>query len=337
MTFLRGAAAATLVLVAGTSCLRPVPPAAFTTGTVEVGCCGRADEPVELTYLGVAGWIIRKGEAAIMTAPLLSDPSLLDVGLSPVSADPDRIEAHLPDVSDVTAILVGHGHYDHLMDVPYIATHRAPRALIYGNPTTAHQLAPFGLTDRVRVVLDEAGTAERPGEWIDVAPGVRIMPLLSDHAPHLAGVTLFSGVRTRDMPRKPEAAGEWLDGRTLAFLIDLLNADGSVGLRIYFQDAVPAPPLGFAPPLEDGVGVDVAIIVPATYAEVDWHPEALLDNLEPRHVLLCHWEDFFEPPSRPPKPVPFTLLPDFVARLERALPDGVGWNLPVAGARFLFD
>jgi hypothetical protein len=261
---------------------------------------------------------------------------LFDAGLTPIAVDPDRIEARLPDVSDVSAILVGHGHYDHLMDVPYIARHRAAHATIYGNATSAYQLVPFGLADRFQVIGGMAGSREAAGQWIQVSPGVRVMPLLSDHAPHLAGITLYSGVRTRPMTHEPRSANEWLDGETLAFLIDFLNEDGSVGLRIYYQDAVPAPPFGMAPRLDDGVGVDVAILVPATYAEVSWHPEALLENLGPRYVLLCHWEDFFEAPSRPPEPVPFTLLPDFVARLERALPEGTGWSLPVAGARFVF-
>jgi hypothetical protein len=162
------------------------------------------------------------------------------------------------------------------------------------------------------------------------------MALRSDHAPHLAGVLLYGGDRTRDMPREPASANDWLEGETVAWLIDLLNADGSVGLRVYYQDAVAAPPYGLVPPLADVVGVDVALIVPATYAEVDWHPEALLQNARPRHVLLAHWEDFFQPPSRPAEPVPFTRLPEFVDRLERALPAGTGWHLPAPGAVFVF-
>jgi hypothetical protein len=89
--------------------------------------------------------------------------------------------------------------------------------------------------------------------------------------------------------------------------------------------------------MSDGVEVDVALIVPATYAEVSWHPEALLENAAPRHVLLGHWEDFFEAPRPNPKPVPFTDLGDFVLRLERALPDGAGWHIPLPNTRFRFN
>jgi hypothetical protein len=89
--------------------------------------------------------------------------------------------------------------------------------------------------------------------------------------------------------------------------------------------------------MADGVGVDVALIVPATYAEVSWHPEAFLENAKPRHVLLGHWENFFQPPHWPPEPVPFTDLRDFVKRLERALPAGTGWHIPLPSTRFRFD
>ena len=40
-----------------------------------------------------------------------------------------------------------------------------------------------------------------------------------------------------------------------------------------------------------------AILVPATFDQVDWYPEAFVENLRPRWVLLGHWENFFVPPD----------------------------------------
>ena len=326
-------------LVSTGSCVRRLPADTFARGTVSVECCGHADEPVEVLFLGVAGWLLRKGDTAVLTAPLFSNPAFFQTGVTYIRTDTGRIERHLPDVRDATAILVGHGHYDHLMDVPYIAAERAPNATIFANETAVHQLAPFRLpAGRVREIReDELGDVDREGSWIQVGPHARMMPLRSDHGPHFAGITLYSGVRRKDMPDVPSTANDWLDGKTVAYLIDMLNRDGSVGLRLYFQDAVAAPPFGLVPPMSDGVRVDLALIVPATYAEVRWHPEALIESAPPRHILLGHWEDFFDSPDEPADPVPFTNLPDFISRLERALPEGAAWHVPMPGTRFLFN
>lgn len=345
-------------LVAGCTLLPRyrVPEGAFARDTVVVRCCAHGDRTLELTYLGVGGWILRMGDDAVLTAPLYSNPGLLETGFRPIAARPEVIDRQLPDVSDVSAVLVGHGHYDHLMDVPWILAHRvAPGALLYANETSWRQVQPFGFqrralgsqgTDgelhpedgegRVVVLTDSiAGDDTTPGRWIRVAPRVRIMPLLSAHGPHLAGMTLYAGRRSRPMDHPPRSAEEWLDGRTFAFLVDFLDPDGSVAARIYYQDAVAAPPYGLVPPMAEG-SVDVAIVVPATYAEVDWHPEAIIEDAGPGHVLLCHWENFFRPADAEPEPVPFTLLSDFRSRLERALPPGVGYHIPLPGTVFVF-
>ncbi|MDP2957427.1 MAG: hypothetical protein Q8N53_13470 [Longimicrobiales bacterium] len=126
-----------------------------------------------------------------------------------------------------------------------------------------------------------------------------------------------------------------MDGPSYAFLLDFLDADGSVAFRIYYQDAVAAPPRGLAPDsLMRERPVDVAILVPATFDQVDWHPEALVRNLRPRWVILGHWENFFVPPVTPLRTVPFLDRGHFLARLARVF-EGEGW-LPELGTEFRF-
>jgi hypothetical protein len=105
--------------------------------------------------------------------------------------------------------------------------------------------------------------------------------------------------------------------------------------RIYYQDAVAPEPQGFAPAsvLEEHP-VDVAILVPATFEEVPWHPEAIVWNLQPRSILLGHWEDFFQPYDRRAQPVPLTDLAEFERRLARVY-DGPVWR-PDRFAEFRF-
>ena len=94
--------------------------------------CARSDaaDALELRYLGAGGVLMRWNGHAILTAPFYSNPGLLQVGMGlPISPNAERIDAHLPAIDDVEAILVGHSHYDHLMDAVYVAEATAPSAM----------------------------------------------------------------------------------------------------------------------------------------------------------------------------------------------------------------
>jgi hypothetical protein len=291
--------------------------------------------------------VIRRGGSAILFAPLFSNPSLLRAGFSTIAPDTARIDRSLDsldvDLVDVSLILSGHGHYDHLMDVPRVMTRHAPGARLLANGTSAHQLAPWGLGARITVVDDSAGDRASAGRWIRFGD-VRVMPFRSEHAPHFDGYRLFEGARDRDMDEPPATALEWLDGEVVSYLVDFLDGD-QVAFRMFYQDAVVAEPYGLVTDSllrAPGVGarpVDLAILVPSTFAEVPWHPEALVDNLRPRHVMLGHWEDLFRPPSEPPEPLFLNDFNQFIGRLERVLgavaDPPAGWHMPVAGTRFL--
>lgn len=314
---------ALLVILAGSAC--PVGPGV--TGVVEVAPPG--SPAVELTYLGVGGWIMEWGDAQVLAAPLFSNPSMVRTGLAPIHSDTSAVDRWMEpyDVSGASAILVGHGHYDHLMDVPRVARRHAPGAVVLGSRTVRNLLGSWsGVGHRVMVVDSLAGNVERPGTWIPLGDAVRVMPLESHHAPHFEGYTLYSGTADHPRDREPASASEWLDGPTFAFLVDFLHPDGSVAFRLYYQDAVAGPPLGFAP--EAVVAehpVDAAVLVPATFDQVDWHPEAFVENLRPRWVLLGHWESFFHGPEAETRSVTLTDVDHFEARLDRVL-DGSFWR-----------
>ena len=326
---------ALLVLVASASaCWHASVPGV--SGRVDVAPPGA--DAVELTYLGVGGWIFRRGGDLLVAAPLFSNPSFVRTGMAAIRSDTVAVDGGMApyDVAAASAILVGHAHYDHLMDVPRVALRHAPAAVILGSRTVRNTLGTWsGVGERVVEVDSLAGDEHRPGTWVELSPGLRVLPLRSHHAAHFDGHTLYQG--TTDEPRtgEPRWASEWLDGPTYAFLVDFLAADGTVSFRIYYQDAVAAPPRGFAPAeVVRERPVDVAIFVPATFDQVDWHPEAFVANLRPRWVVLGHWENFFVPPSSPTRSIMLTDLDHFRSRLRRVF-SGESW-LPEIGTLFRF-
>jgi len=308
-----------------------------TTTNVDLTAPGDVDV-VRFVYLGSGGWIIERGEDQVLAAPLFSNPGLLTTGLLPIRSDTVLVDRYMSryDVSAAKAILVGHAHYDHLMDVPRVILVHAPTARIVGTTTVKNTLGTWsGVGDRVDVVNDIAGDQHTVGEWLHYGEGVRVMGLRSKHAAHFNGYTLYRGTRDRPLTAEPRWATEWLEGRSHAYLVDFMNADGSVAFRVYYQDAVSPAPAGFAPEeLIEQHPVDMAIFVPATFDQVDWHPEAFVENLRPKHVLLGHWENFFVPIEAPTKSVLLTDLGHFEARLAR-VHDG-GWWRPDLWTEFRF-
>ncbi|MEX2465285.1 MAG: hypothetical protein WD995_00150 [Gemmatimonadota bacterium] len=306
-----------LGVVGSAACGHGVGPAV--SGVVERGA--GASDGLRMIYLGSGGWIMEHGGEQILAAPLFSNPGLVRTGLTDIASDTLEVDRYMGryDVAGARAILVGHAHYDHLMDVPRVATVHAPAARILGSRTVENTLGTWsGVSGRVDRLEAAAGDQERVGRWLRYGPSVRVMPLRSLHGPHFDGLTLYQG--TVDEPRAdpPRWATEWLDGSTFAFLIDFLDAGGDVAFRVYYQDAVAPPPLGFAPDaLIAEHPVDVAVLVPATFEEVPWHPEAIVANLRPRRILLGHWEDFFRPFDHDAEPVPLTDLAQFERRLAR--------------------
>ena len=308
-------------------------------GTRPIDCSSPTDDAVEITYLGTAGMVLRRGGDAIMTAPFFSNPNLLRVGLLPISPDRNRIEAGLAgvDVTDVKAILVGHAHYDHLMDALWVARHKTPEAHLYGSDTMVNIACSKLPDERLHSLERVAGDWWNSGSWVPVIPGrVRVMALRSEHAPHIArSITLFGGEVKSHTCRTPLTAWGWREGQTLAYLIDFLDGkdrDGNdkIALRIHVQDSASTPPYGFPPPeVLAEHPVDVSIPCVASFGQVDGYPEQLMRYLNPHHVVLTHWDNFFRGQAGTLSAVPLLDTRAFAARLTAALPAGVQWHTPM--------
>lgn len=307
------------------ACLRATGPSV--SGVVESP--GPRSEPLRLVYLGTGGWILEHSGSMVLTGPLFTNPGFFTTGLLPIRSDTAIVDWYMSgyDLSAALAILVGHAHFDHLMDVPRLAERHAPSARIVGSRTVANTLGTWsGLAERLDVVDDSAADQVSVGRWLRYGERIRVMPLRSYHAAHFDGYTLYQGTRVEPLTEEPAWATDWLDGETYAFLIDFMAGPDSIAFRVYYQDAVAPPPAGFAPEqLIEQRPVDVALIVPATFDQVDWHPEALIENLQPKRVILGHWEDFFSPMDRPAESVRLTDLAHFERRLERVF-EGEWWR-----------
>ena len=120
-----------------------------------------------------------------------------------VEADTAKIDRLMPPAADVSMFLVGHAHYDHLLDVPHILQAHSPEARVYGSKTMGHILA--AVIPRSRIVDAEAAMARgaEPGQWFHSPQRrIRAMAIESEHAPHLFGIKLLTGRYDQDLSER---------------------------------------------------------------------------------------------------------------------------------------
>jgi len=250
---------------------------------------------------------------------------------------------------NIEAILVGHAHYDHLLDVEPVVRRISgtPRVsgsntdpTVYGSRSAANILA--GGLAKLQAVNPIAITPTTTPQWTCVNGGaIRFVAIESSHAPNsvVMGVPITISQGTVDKPLRnlPRRARGWKKGRTFAYMIDFMNTAGGVDFRIYYQDAAHVPDLSHSPISFPGLGlgpvvdVDVAIICVANFNYADGYVERIRDVINPRQYVLGHWENFLGRHRDSEKDLYAIKVTDpekLIGELMTLVP-GANWVLPV--------
>jgi Beta-lactamase superfamily domain len=261
----------------------------------------RADDAMYVQWLGVSSWIVSRGNDAVVIDPFFSRNSLLSVMVSSAFQgllgnfryDVERIRAVLPDLPENTKfVLLGHSHYDHLMDVPYyVLRESGPNVTYVGSDTARNILLGFKPNQLDFLV-------PRDGEQNQKAT-VRVTAFTGDHAPHIFGLKFMEGEIRTPLDSPPTHADQYVEGLTLIYFIDFLDENDRVAWRVFVNSAASSREgtkvLEKHPSFLQEHVTNVAILCVPGWNKVDDYPNSILRLVDPDHVVLSHYDDFFSP------------------------------------------
>jgi L-ascorbate metabolism protein UlaG (beta-lactamase superfamily) len=255
---------------------------------------------VRVTYLGTNGFQFESSNHALLVDPYFSRINLWRVVLgSPVQPDEHRIDDAMKHLaSKVDAILVTHGHVDHLLDAPVLM--RKTGARLIGSRTAVELAGRAGVPASGCHAVTE-GDVLRVGPW-------KIRAFTATHD-RLFWIVPFAGeVRGAGPPRR---AADWVCGEPLAYLIEI------AGERIFIDSG---GTLAVLPPA-DTAPVDLAILgaaLPDSRARFS----AAVRRLRPRYVFPSHQDNFFRPLGAGFQFGPLTNFPGLLRNFKRQAPSG---------------
>jgi L-ascorbate metabolism protein UlaG (beta-lactamase superfamily) len=250
---------------------------------------------LEITWLGVSGYRLTFEGVSIFVDPYVSRVPLRSLLLRRRALpDPAMIDRYAQAPGEVAGILVGHTHFDHAVDAPFLARRFSAKA--YGSASLAQLMRLHGLED-LTVEVD-------PRELYELGPFV-VSFTPSRHSKLLFG---------RKVPMDGELTCDHLHGLSPG----AYKCGDVYGIRIevagtsmYHQGSanLDDAELGNEP-------VDLFLAGVAGRSVTPHYWERILPKLDPAVVVPTHYDNFFTPLGQPQ---------DYALRVKLAeVPDEVG-------------
>jgi len=236
---------------------------------------------VQVRWLGVAGFTLSAGGTTLAHDPFLSRPGFFATTFRSYVPDEAVLarmvgpESPAPELAHASLYLVGHSHYDHLGDVPWLALRSEGR--VAGSATTAALSRAYGLPEERALIVSPGAVLE------EGAFEVRVVK--SRHAEVFFGRVPLEGVVT-EPPEAPVHAYSFKLGDARGYLV----TERASGVRVLIlssanRDVAALEALG-------QTAAPVDLVLAAMGGRDPDYARDLVRTLKPRIVVPHHFDDF---------------------------------------------
>ncbi|MFA9213803.1 MAG: MBL fold metallo-hydrolase [Candidatus Methylacidiphilales bacterium] len=265
---------------------------------------------INIQYLGCGNIYIKHHNDAILFDPFFSNTPGYKVAFGKIKFNQkyfDKGSYYLNrfgnNYQSINGIFISHAHYDHLLDLPYLLENKLidNSTKIYGSGSVKTILNNFIKSNPFINQDSLVFIPKTKPNWIYISNEMRVLVIPASHAPHIANIHFMHGqcdsnyFKNYTSTNQKVKAGQFKDGSTFAYLVDILNND-SITLRLLLKGAGCNVNNGkiFEELLAEKA-VDIALLQVASANFTDCYPQNLVNQIKPKKVILTHWEDFFKP------------------------------------------
>lgn len=253
-----------------------LPEVAFASGRVGVS----------LRWLGVAGWELLFDGRRVLIDPYLSRLPVFDqdggfIADYPLAVREELVDRHLGERPEL--VLATHGHYDHLLEIPYVVRKHGSRVI--GTETHRHLLTAQGVPGDDVIVASG-------GEHLDFH-GFTVQVLRSLHSQFGSYGYFAPGSLTAPPPR-PATISDLVEGGSLAYLVTVRD------FKVLFLSGT----ANFVEREVQGLRPDVLVLGMSGHANVHDYTARALRATRPKLLIPSHHDDMvtqLDDPALPPR------------------------------------
>lgn len=248
-------------------------------------------ENLKIQYLGTAGFILSDQHRTLVLDPFIRRPNLWHTLTQPLLSDPELVKQYIPQADEV---LIGHAHYDHILDAPEVCKQTGARLI--GSKATLMYGRSAGLAEQQ--MLETKGRENIAcGTW-------NVVGLPSIHGKALFGRVPLPGDMTTPPPYPPkfhqlrhgQVFNWWIDTGQLS----IVHIDSADFIEQELQ----------------GKQADIICLCAIGRKYRPHYVKDVVRLLKPKYIIPCHWDSMMTPIDAPPDLLPGVNIPEFIAEIK---------------------